>query len=78
MRNVALTASYSHSGRFNTLEEVIDFYNRGGTLVSWIKKEGTIKSLNLSQEEKSNLIEFLYTLTARPLPDELTRNTNSF
>ena len=42
------------------------------------KKEGTIKSLNLSQEEKLNLIEFLYTLTARPLPDELTRNTNSF
>ena len=70
---------YSHGRRFDALEEVIDFYGRGGAaLVSWVKKGGTIKSLNLSQEEKSNLIEFLRTLTGRPLPDELTRNPNSF
>ena len=79
LRDVALTAPYSHSGRFHTLEEVIDFYNRGGDNSGFMgKKEGTIKSLNLSQEEKSNLIEFLRTLTGRPLPDELTRNPNSF
>ena len=61
------------------MKEVIDFYNRGGDNSGFMgKKEGTIKSLNLSQEEKSNLIEFLRTLTGRPLPDRLTRNPNSF
>ncbi|SVD57879.1 uncharacterized protein METZ01_LOCUS410733 [marine metagenome] len=44
--NVASTAPYSHGRRFDTLEEVIDFYGRGGAaLVSWVKKGGTIKSL---------------------------------
>ena len=38
--NVASTVPYSHGRRFNTLEEVIDFYGRGGAaLVSWVKKE---------------------------------------
>ena len=37
--NVASTAPYSHGRRFDTLEEVIDFYGRGGAaLVSWVKK----------------------------------------
>lgn len=44
--NVASTAPYSHGRRFDALEEVIDFYGRGGAaLVSWVKKGGTIKSL---------------------------------
>ena len=29
-RNVALTAPYMHNGVFRTLEEVVDFYDRGG------------------------------------------------
>ncbi len=29
LRNVALTAPYMHDGRFNTLEEVVEFYNSG-------------------------------------------------
>ncbi|MEM6378535.1 MAG: cytochrome c peroxidase [Bacteroidota bacterium] len=30
LRNVALTAPYMHNGVYNTLDEVVDFYNRGG------------------------------------------------
>jgi cytochrome c peroxidase len=29
LRNVALTGPYMHDGRFNTLEEVVEFYNSG-------------------------------------------------
>ena len=30
LRNVALTAPYMHNGQYQTLEEVLDFYNQGG------------------------------------------------
>jgi cytochrome c peroxidase len=30
LRNIVLTAPYMHNGVYNTLEEVIDFYNNGG------------------------------------------------
>jgi len=29
LRNIAVTAPYMHDGRFNTLDEVLDFYNSG-------------------------------------------------
>jgi cytochrome c peroxidase len=29
LRNIALTAPYMHDGRFQTLEEVVEFYNSG-------------------------------------------------
>ncbi len=61
LRNISLTAPYMHNGVFNTLEEVIDFYDKGG-----IKNEllsPIIKELNLSIDEKNNLKVFLETLT---------------
>ncbi len=65
LRNIALTAPYMHDGRFQTLEEVIDFYNTGGhtssTLDPLMKNPET--GLLLSDEDKSNLISFLHTLT---------------
>ena len=30
VRNASLTAPYMHNGVFSTLEQVIDFYNKGG------------------------------------------------
>ena len=30
LRNVALTAPYMHNGVFQTLEEVVEFYDKGG------------------------------------------------
>ena len=30
LRNIALTAPYMHNGAFDTLEEVIKFYAKGG------------------------------------------------
>ncbi|WP_431306816.1 hypothetical protein [Chryseobacterium indicum] len=39
VRNVALTKPYFHNGAFNTLEEVMDFYNEGGRRRSWLTSE---------------------------------------
>lgn len=56
--NIALTAPYMHDGSFRTLEEVIDFYNRGGK-----NREKHIEPLFLKENEKAFLIKFLKTLT---------------
>lgn len=61
LRNITLTAPYMHDGSLATLEEVIDFYDRGGIQNSNL--DPGIKPLNLSQYEKADLVEFLKSLT---------------
>lgn len=65
LRNISRTAPYMHNGVFNTLEEVIDFYNEGGALGRGISLENQTlpsESLNLTSEEKRSLVAFLRTL----------------
>jgi cytochrome c peroxidase len=66
VRNTALTAPYMHNGLFNTLEEVIEFYDHGGGAGMGLDIDNqTLSSdrLNLSKQEKSDLIAFMHTLT---------------
>ncbi len=66
LRNIALTAPYMHNGVFKTLEEVIEFYNKGGGNGIGLKVPNqTLPStpLGLTALEKKQLIAFLYTLT---------------
>jgi len=63
LRNVALTGPYMHDGRIESLEGVIEFYNSGGN--DHPNKDPRIQALQLSEEEKSNLISFLKALTDR-------------
>jgi len=61
LRNIALTKPYMHDGSFKTLKEVIEHYNSGGK--NHTNKNGLIKPLNLTSEEKEQLIAFLNALT---------------
>ena len=64
LRNVALTAPYMHDGRFVTLEDVIEHYVAGGRHAESIGVvDPQIRPLELSAEEKRDLIEFLKSLT---------------
>lgn len=66
VRNIALTKPYFHNGAFNTLEEVLDFYNEGGGEGLGLKmKNQTLDSekLNLSKTEIKQIIAFLNSLT---------------
>jgi cytochrome c peroxidase len=64
LRNVAVTAPYMHNGMFRTLEEVIEHYNDPSHFVKGsINSDPLMKKLNLSAEEKSDLLEFLKSLT---------------
>jgi cytochrome c peroxidase len=65
LRSVALTAPYMHDGVFKTLEEVIEFYNKGGE--SAAGKDTLITALNLTAQEKKDLVEFLKSLTGESL-----------
>lgn len=65
LRNVAKTAPYMHNGVYKTLEEVLDFYNRGGGAGIGIALDNQTLSpdpLNLSKKEIQDIIAFLKTL----------------
>ena len=67
LREVAATAPYMHNGALRTLEEVVDFYDRGGG--DDPKKSPMLRPLGLSKEEKESLREFLATGLSGPMPE---------
>ncbi len=68
LRNVALTAPYMHDGSMASLEEVIQFYNKGG--VAGANLDVRIRTLNLTDRQVAQLVAFLNTLTGDNI-DEL-------
>ncbi len=60
LRDVARTAPYMHDGSIGTLEDVIEFFDRGGTPAPGRPVE--LKPLGLSAAEKRDLVEFLRSL----------------
>jgi cytochrome c peroxidase len=63
LRNVELTAPYFHNGGQLTLEQVVDFYNRGGDFNALPDLDPDIQPLGLSPENKADLVAFLKGLT---------------
>jgi cytochrome c peroxidase len=61
LRNVALTGPYMHDGSLGTLEDVIEFYQRGG--IDNPFKDRLLRPLQLSSADKRNLAAFLRSLT---------------
>lgn len=66
VRNSSLTAPYMHNGVYATLEEVMDFYNRGGGLGIGIREleHQTLspEPLRLTHTEQQAIIAFLRSL----------------
>ncbi|WP_298762736.1 cytochrome c peroxidase [uncultured Polaribacter sp.] len=68
LRNTEMSFPYMHDGRFGTLEDVLNFYTDGmvenGSEVDPIlrKANGNL-GIDLTQEDKENVIAFLKTLT---------------
>jgi cytochrome c peroxidase len=61
LRELKYTAPYMHNGAFATLREVVDFFDAGGGQVP--NKSPLLRPLNLSAEEKSDLVAFLEALS---------------
>jgi len=70
LRNIAVRQRFMHDGRFTSLEQVIEFYNSGvqdnPNLSQLLRnQDGTVTRLNLTAQEKADLLAFLQTLTDR-------------
>jgi cytochrome c peroxidase len=61
LRNIELTAPYMHDGSFQSLADVVAFYNNGGVKHELLSP--LIRPLKLSQQQQSQLVSFLKTLT---------------
>jgi cytochrome c peroxidase len=60
LRGVGLTAPYMHNGSLKTLEDVVEFYSRGGDA-------GKLRPTRFTEQEKKYVVEFLrHGLTSKP------------
>lgn len=62
LRNVSLRNDFMHNGRFDSLADVVNFYNRGGDFDA-ANKPGLISPLGLNATERAALVAFLESLT---------------
>jgi cytochrome c peroxidase len=60
LRDIARTAPYMHDGSLKTLEEVVDFYDKGGLPNKNLDER--MKKLNLTAQDKKDLVEFMKSL----------------
>ena len=65
VRDITKSAPYMHNGIKATLEEVIEFYDRGGGVKENLSP--FITPLGLSNQEKKDLVEFLKSLDGEPI-----------
>jgi cytochrome c peroxidase len=61
LREIAHTGPYMHDGSLKTLEEVVDFYDKGGIPNKNLDQK--IKPLKLTEQEKKDLVAFLHALS---------------
>lgn len=57
LREIARTAPYMHDGRFKTLDEVVDYYEKAGHPSPQLDEE--IFELKLTAQERADLVKFL-------------------
>lgn len=68
LRDVSRSAPYMHDGSLATLEDVVEFYNRGGPREA-AGLDPLLKPLELTPREKAGLVEFLKALDGNPASD---------
>ncbi len=66
LREIARRGPYMHNGSLQTLEEVVEHYDRGG--VDRPSRSEAIKPLGLTAQEKSDLVAFMTALTSQSDP----------
>lgn len=68
LREVANTGPYMHNGQFATLRQVLEFYNKGGNANPFLDHK--MRELDLTEEEKSDLVAFLLALNGEGWQDK--------
>ncbi|GAB5562574.1 MAG: hypothetical protein SynsKO_42210 [Synoicihabitans sp.] len=68
LRNIAQTAPYMHDGRFNSLNQVLNFYDgdiRNHAQLSDVLRgnNGNVQQINLNGRDRDDIVDFLETLS---------------
>ena len=67
LRNVELSLPYMHDGRFDTLKDVLDFYDSGieetPNISQQLYQDDGSMGIPMTEQEKNKIIAFLKTLT---------------
>lgn len=63
LRNIELTGPYMHNGSMKSLEEVVEFYNRGGNVANRHHFATLVFQQGFTEQERADLVAFLKTLT---------------
>jgi cytochrome c peroxidase len=71
LRSITETAPYMHDGAFRTLEEVVEFLNNGGGAIPNLSP--LLKPLQLTAEERTDLVAFLKALTGEPIKFDMPK-----
>jgi len=61
LRNVTMSAPYMHDGSQKTLEEVVEWYDKGGHPNPQLSAK--VKKIGLNEQERKDLVEFMKALT---------------
>lgn len=78
LRQVSNTGPYMHTGSLLTLEDVVQFYNWGGGTADFSgTKSASMVPLLLSNDDLTDLVAFLNSLTGEPPPAELGKDTSA-
>ncbi len=65
IRDITRTAPYMHDGSESSLEAVVEYYNRGGNKNPHLDVD--MKPLNLTDQEKADVVAFMKSLTGTPI-----------
>jgi cytochrome c peroxidase len=68
VRNVARTGPYMHNGVYASLEQVVDFYNKGGGAGLGLKIDNQtlpFNKLDLTEKERADLVAFMKCLDSK-------------
>lgn len=71
IRDITRTGPYMHDGSEQTLESVVEYYNKGGNPNASLDPE--MKPLNLTDQEKADLVAFMKALTGEEIHVELPK-----
>jgi cytochrome c peroxidase len=81
LRNIAVTGPFMHDGSLKTLRDVVDHYNNGGITQKTDPVNdflsGGIRPLNLTEQQMSDLVAFLETLTSPQFAPSQTAATKA-
>lgn len=72
LRNIEFTAPYMHDGRFNTLEDVMDYYSEDvndhpNSDFHWVGQGNNFTGFRFTDTEKEQMIAFMKTLSSADL-----------